>query len=77
MMAVRHGASYVIACEMFPAMAKIAQEVVSVNKLDDQILVVNAKSSDIDQLPFAPDLLISELLDSALLGEGKVLVTGW
>ena len=72
MLAVKHGASYVVACEMFEAMAEVATEVVTVNGLSDQVAVVAAKSSDIDGLPFQPDILVSELLDSALLGEGIV-----
>ena len=73
MLAVKHGAGYVIACEMFEAMAEVAREVIAANGLSDQILVVTAKSSEIDSLPFAPDILISELLDSALLGEGELV----
>jgi predicted RNA methylase len=57
---------------MFEAMAEVATEVVTVNGLSDQVAVVAAKSSDIDSLPFQPDILVSELLDSALLGEGIV-----
>jgi hypothetical protein len=72
MMCIRHGAAYVIGCEMFEAMAEVAREVIRHNGMDDRILVVSAKSCDIESLPFAPDIVISELLDSALLGEGVV-----
>jgi SAM-dependent methyltransferase len=70
MFAARSGAEFVIGVEMFETMATIAERVVSANDLGDKILIVNAKSSEIEGLPVLPDLLISELLDSALLGEG-------
>lgn len=67
--AAKHGAEYVFAVEMFDAMANIAQNVIQANGYSDKIIVINAKSTDIDQLPCEVDLIISELLDSALLGE--------
>lgn len=70
MMCIRHGAEYVIGCEMFEAMADVAREVIEQNNYSDKILVVSAKSCDIESLPFSPDIIISELLDSSLLGEG-------
>eukprot|EP00598_Pedospumella_elongata_P003150 CAMPEP_0184970646 /NCGR_PEP_ID=MMETSP1098-20130426/3045_1 /TAXON_ID=89044 /ORGANISM="Spumella elongata, Strain CCAP 955/1" /LENGTH=85 /DNA_ID=CAMNT_0027492605 /DNA_START=15 /DNA_END=269 /DNA_ORIENTATION=- len=53
-------------------MAAIAERVVGANDFAEKILVINAKSSDIEDLPALPDLLVSELLDSALLGEGCI-----
>lgn len=70
MMCIRHGAEYVIGCEMFEALAEVARQVIQENNYSDKILIVSAKSCDIDALPFSPDIIISELLDSALLGEG-------
>lgn len=70
MLSVRHGAEFVIGCEMFDMMAAIAEQVTNANDLGDKILIINAKSSEIEDLPVQPDLLVSELLDSALLGEG-------
>lgn len=68
--AVKHGAEKVIACEMFQEMAKVAESVVYENHLSDMIDITPHKSCDIvTDEPFA-DILISELLDSALLGEG-------
>lgn len=70
MFAARHGAGQVIGCEMFEAMASIAKAVVNTNKYVDTIEVISAKSTSIESLlPLKPDILISELLDSALLGE--------
>eukprot|EP00606_Chrysophyceae_sp_TOSAG23-5_P000739 GSChrysophyteH2.ASY1.ANO1.413.1 assembled CDS len=62
MMAVRAGADSVVGCEMFHV------------AMQDRITVIPAKSTDIDfPTPAAQaDILISELLDSALLGESVV-----
>jgi SAM-dependent methyltransferase len=70
MMAARAGAEHVIGCEMFDTMASVAQDVVLENGMSSQIDIYNAKSTDIE-LPAASkaDVLVSELLDSALLGE--------
>lgn len=70
MMCVRHGADFVIGCEMFDAMAEVARSVVEANNMANKILIIIAKSSDIESLPFVPDIIVSELLDSALIGEG-------
>lgn len=72
MMCIRHGAQYVIGCEMFEALAEVAREVIEQNNYSDKILIVAAKSCDIEALPFSPDIIISELLDSSLLGEGVI-----
>jgi len=73
MLAARHGAAAVIACEMFETLATIASEIIAVNGLDDKIQVVAAKSCDIEAGTFEADILISETLDTALLGEGCIL----
>lgn len=72
LMSLRHNASYVFGCEMFEPMAQIAQEVIDINNATENIMIINAKSVDIESLPIQPDLIISELLDSSLLGESCV-----
>ena len=70
MFAARHGAEFVLGCEMFDAMASIAESVIEKNNLAGTINVISAKSTSIESLsPVRPDILVSELLDSALLGE--------
>ena len=70
MFAARHGAEFVLGCEMFDTMASIAESVIETNNLSGLINVISAKSTSIDSLsPVRPDILVSELLDSALLGE--------
>lgn len=72
MLCMKHGAQFVFAVEMFDAMASIAEEVVMNNDHESNIMVINGKSTDIHDLPLRPDLIISELLDSALLGESCI-----
>ena len=74
MFASRHGAEHVVGCEMFETMASIAEQVIHTNKLGDAISICAAKSTCIESLPTTrkPDILISELLDSALLGESCI-----
>jgi protein arginine N-methyltransferase 7 len=70
MLCIRHGAEFVVGCEMFEAMAEVAKRVIDVNGLSEKIMVISAKSSEIETLPFTCDIIVSELLDSILLGEG-------
>lgn len=73
MMAARAGASEVLACEMHTEIAKTAREIVKVNGYQDQIKVLNVKSSDLRQgLDYEGkfDIVVSEILDVAGIGEG-------
>lgn len=72
MMSVQHGAAKTLGCEMFGAMAQVARDVIAENGMSDTIDIIAAKSTDIE-LPMRPDIIISELLDSALLGEAVLL----
>jgi protein arginine N-methyltransferase 7 len=72
MLSARHGAAHVFACEMFDAMASIAQGNTIENYMIEEVTVIPCKSSDISELPNAPDILVSELLDSSLLGEAVI-----
>ncbi len=71
--AVRAGASRVVACEVFPALAAVAQQVVRANGMEDKVEVLSKRSTDVTlaEVGGRPvDLVVSELLDSTLLGEG-------
>ena len=70
MLCVKHGAEFAFAAEMFDALATVAERVVADNGLEDRVMVIHARSSDIDALPVPPDIVVSELIDSSLLGEG-------
>eukprot|EP01031_Cornospumella_fuschlensis_P034257 gene34257-41467_t len=67
--AAKNGADAVYGVEMFDTMASIAQSVVQANGLEEKVCIVNTKSTSIDAFPNPPDILVSEILDSALLGE--------
>lgn len=73
MMAMRAGASRVDACEMVPEMAKTAAIIVAQNNYGEQINVIADKSVNVKigaQMPEKADLVVSEILDAGLLGEG-------
>lgn len=71
--AVRAGAKHVVACEGFPALAAVAREVVRAAGMEEQIDVLSKRSTALEKEETGPiDLVISELLDSTLLGEGYI-----
>lgn len=73
MMAAKNGAKSVVACEVNPDIAKVAERVVAANGFQDIINVI-AKRSDLleegkdYQEKF--DVIVSEILDTGGLGEG-------
>lgn len=87
MMAARHGAGRVTSLEMVPALARAAERVVRANDLEHVITVVEAKSTEATfsanalyakhrgQIYGADkccDLVVAEIVDCKLLGEGVV-----
>jgi tetratricopeptide (TPR) repeat protein len=73
LMAARAGAAHVYSCELSRPLAELARGIVSDNGLSDRITIVNKRSSELRvgiDLPEPADLLISEILDAGLLGEG-------
>ncbi|MEL6864016.1 MAG: tetratricopeptide repeat protein [Bacteroidota bacterium] len=75
MMAMRAGASEVYACEMVPALAEAATQIVAANGYKEQIHIINKKSTALkvgEDLPEKADLLVSEIVDAGLLGEGVI-----
>ncbi len=73
MMAARAGARGVIACEGQPAVAETAVEVVRTAGYDDTVRVVPKMSTRMTvpgDLPRRADLLVTEIVDCGLLGEG-------
>ncbi len=75
MMAARAGAEKVVACEMDPRLAELAQEIVARNGLSERVTVLARKSTELQigrELPRRADLIVSEILDSALIGEGMI-----
>lgn len=73
MMAAKAGAKQVMACEMIPELAEVATKVIKDNRLSNKITVVNQKSTQLSvgsALNQPANVLISEILDAGLLGEG-------
>lgn len=69
MMAARAGAPRVLSAEVEPHVARAAQRIVAANGLAARVQVVRAHSSALTLEPRAP-LVVSEILDVGLLGEG-------
>eukprot|EP00048_Salpingoeca_helianthica_P012211 m.176483 g.176483 ORF g.176483 m.176483 type:complete len:729 (-) comp15340_c0_seq2:361-2547(-) len=74
MMAVRAGAEHVYACEVFKPLAALAARITAAN-CGSAITVLSKLSEELvvgpgGDMPRKADMLISEILDSALLGEG-------
>jgi len=75
--AARAGAKSITACEAHPMIAETAAEIVARNNLADRIRVIAKRSTELDaarDLGGMADLVVSEVLDAGLLGEG-VLAT--
>lgn len=79
MAAAKYGARKLLSCEMFTSLAGVSESVIADNGFDSIIQVVAGKSSDLDLEGMEedsldrPDIVISEILDSALLGESCML----
>jgi tetratricopeptide (TPR) repeat protein len=75
MMAARAGAERVVTCEQAPPIAAVAREIVAANGFAGRIDVVAARSTRLRigaELPRRADVLIMEVFDTALLGEGVI-----
>lgn len=74
MMAARAGAGRVVACEMSSVIAAAAREVIATNGFADRIEVLDCKSTALTAgqppLQTPADVLVSEIVDVGLLGEG-------
>jgi predicted RNA methylase len=73
MMAARAGAERVTTCEVNPALADVARRIVAANGFAERVSVVGRKSTQVElgrDLPRPADLLIMEIFDSVLVGEG-------
>ena len=78
MMAARAGAEHVVACEMMPAVAEAARDIVALNGYADRVRVIAKKSYDLDpeaDLGGRADLLVSEIISNNMLGQHVLPVT--
>lgn len=77
MMAARAGAAFVVSCEMNPALADTAREIVGLNGLSDRVRIVSKSSLELDpetDLGGRADLLVSEIIANDLLSESVLPV---
>ncbi len=77
MMAARAGAGQVVTCEMMPAVADAARDIVALNGLSDRVRVVSKKSYDLDvetDMGGRADVMVSEIVSNNLLGEDALPV---
>jgi protein arginine N-methyltransferase 7 len=75
MMAAKAGAASVTACETFEPMVSISNDAIAANGLCDIITVVPKRSTELEvgegkDMPRRADIVISEILDTELIGEG-------
>jgi len=79
MLAVRHGADTVFACEMYRPVADCARKIIGFNNCEHKIKVIPKHSTDLTvgpdgDLPFKANILVSEMFDTELIGEGAIRV---
>ena len=74
MMAAKLGAKWVVAVEGSAEMAALARRNIAANGLSDKITVLNLLSTDLSQrdLPGKPDVMVSEIFGTLLLGESAL-----
>lgn len=74
MMAAQCGAKWVVAVEGSAEMAELARRNVRANNLQDKVKVLNMLSTELTlkDLPERPDLLVSEIFGTLLLGESAL-----
>ncbi|MEP5732336.1 MAG: 50S ribosomal protein L11 methyltransferase [Sulfitobacter sp.] len=75
MLAARAGAKHVYTCEQQPLIAQAATQVIKENGLADRITVIPKMSHNLVvgvDLPEPADVVVSEVVDTVLLGEGAL-----
>ncbi|XP_038662871.1 protein arginine N-methyltransferase 7 isoform X1 [Scyliorhinus canicula] len=77
MMAVRAGADYCYAIEVFKPMADVAQKIVNKNEFGNKIKIINKHSTEVTVGPDGDmscqaNILVTELFDTELIGEGAL-----
>jgi type II protein arginine methyltransferase len=74
----RAGAQSVVTCEMVPAIAEAAREIIALNGFAERVRVVAKKSYDLDpdvDMGGLADVFVSEIVDNMLLREDVLPVT--
>ena len=76
-MAGQCGAREVVAVEVVPDLAAVATANAAANGLADKYTVLNTHSTELSELrtrsePVQPTVIVGELLDTQLIGEGAI-----
>jgi type I protein arginine methyltransferase len=69
----KHGADRVISCEMNENLARVAQEIIAKTPFGNKITIINESSGVAIHrglLPYGADIIFTETLDCAVVGEG-------
>lgn len=77
MMAARAGAAEVVTCEMNPAVADAADQIIALNGYGDRIRLIGKSSFDLDlaeDVGGPVDVIVSEIISANLVGEGVLPV---
>ncbi|XP_020808100.1 protein arginine N-methyltransferase 7 [Drosophila serrata] len=77
MMALKAGADTVTACEAFLPMANCAAKILAANGAGDKVRLIRKRSTEIligEDMPQKANLLVAELLDTELIGEGAISI---
>ncbi|KAH8402142.1 hypothetical protein KR009_010012 [Drosophila setifemur] len=75
MMALEAGADSVTACEAFLPMANCAEKILAKNGVGERVRLIRKRSTEIqigEDMPQKANLLVAELLDTELIGEGAI-----
>jgi type II protein arginine methyltransferase len=77
MLAIKAGAAHVITCEAKPLLALLARRIIQQNGMASKITVLNKLSTQLQvgegrDLPRKVDLVVSEILESEIIGEGML-----
>lgn len=75
LISARCGAKHVYTVEFEPTLAALAQEIIKDNGLEDKITVLNMLSTEMEigvHMPEKADVLVSEIVDSLLIGEHMI-----
>ncbi|XP_017772742.1 PREDICTED: protein arginine N-methyltransferase 7 [Nicrophorus vespilloides] len=77
MMAVRHGADSIVACEAFKPMSACAKEIIKLNGFESRIKVIDKKSTELTvgqdcDMDCRANILVTEVFDTELIGEGAL-----
>lgn len=77
LMAARHGADSIIACEAFKPMSECALKIIALNGFTDKIKVIPKRSTQLQvgpqgDFPDKCNILVTEVFDTELIGEGAL-----